>query len=143
MYLSGRIAIWHNSPSIPVLGPLTVGDLLACAHVTACKGGVYLEQQYGHGSGNRDASRGRRFASGFRIWVRSTTDDFSAVELDDLAGHGVFKIWADWHASQSARITDAGAVEWLGDVAVCVDALYLGPANNPRICFPSCTPCGW
>lgn len=68
---------------------------------------------------------------GFQIWVRFNDGRAGTVELQDLAGRGVFKIWADRRIFQSVRISDVGAVEWPGGVDLCPDALYLRLTGKP------------
>jgi len=68
---------------------------------------------------------------GFQIWVRFDDGKAGTVELQDLAGRGVFKIWADRRIFQSVRISDVGAVEWPGGVDLCPDALYLRLTGKP------------
>ncbi len=75
---------------------------------------------------------------GFQIWVRFDDGTSGTVELDELAGRGVFKTWADRRVFESVRITDAGAVEWPGEVDLCADALYLRlTGKQPEDLFPA------
>lgn len=75
---------------------------------------------------------------GFQIWVRFDDGTTGNVELGDLAERGVFKIWADRHVFESVHISDAGAVEWPGDVDLCPDALYLRlTGKQPADLFPA------
>ncbi|PSR25751.1 MAG: DUF2442 domain-containing protein [Sulfobacillus benefaciens] len=75
---------------------------------------------------------------GFQIWLRFNDGTMGSVVLNDLADRGVFKIWADRRVFESVRVTDAGAVEWPGDVDLCADALYLRlTGKHPEDLFPA------
>ena len=75
---------------------------------------------------------------GFQIWVRFNDGTTGSVALNDLANRGVFKIWEDRRVFKAVRITDAGAVEWPGDVDLCADALYLRlTGKRPEDLFPA------
>ena len=45
----------------------------------------------------------------YRIWVRYDDGAEGAVDLSDLAGHGVFRAWADPAVFASVRIGPTGA----------------------------------
>lgn len=75
---------------------------------------------------------------GFAIWVRFDDGTAGKVDLDDLAGRGVFKSWADRCVFESVRVSDAGAIEWPGDIDLCSDALYLRlTGKRPDDLFPA------
>jgi hypothetical protein len=61
----------------------------------------------------------------FKIWVRFDEGTSGTIDLQDLAGRGVFGAWKDRHVFESVHVNDAGAVEWPSDVDLCPDSLYL------------------
>jgi hypothetical protein len=74
----------------------------------------------------------------YRIWVRYDDGAEGAVDLSDLAGHGVFRAWADPAVFASVRIGPTGAIEWAGDIDLCPDAVYLRlTGKRPEDLFPS------
>ncbi len=63
--------------------------------------------------------------SGYRLRLDFDNGVQGEVDLSDLAGRGVFVAWHKPGVFDQARITDAGAVQWPGEIDLCPDALYL------------------
>ena len=47
------------------------------------------------------------------------------VDLSDIAGKGVFKLWLDRTAFEGVRIGPSGELVWDDEADLCPDALYL------------------
>lgn len=74
----------------------------------------------------------------FNIWVRFDEGTSGMIDLQDLAGRGVFDVWKDRRVFESVHINDAGAVEWPGEVDLCPDSLYLRlTGKHPEDLFPA------
>lgn len=61
----------------------------------------------------------------YRIWLRYDNGVQGEVDLSDLAGRGVFRVWQDPAIFRSVRLGSHGAVEWSPDLDLCPDAMYL------------------
>jgi hypothetical protein len=62
----------------------------------------------------------------FRLRLTYADGTEGVVDLSDLAGRGVFALWNEPGAFESARLTASGTVAW-GDedeIDLCPDALY-------------------
>ncbi len=46
----------------------------------------------------------------FKIWVQFDEGTSGTIDLQDLAGRGVFGAWKDRHVFESVHVNDAGAV---------------------------------
>ncbi len=75
--------------------------------------------------------------NGYRIWLRYSDGATGEIDLSNLAGHGVFKIWNDRGCFETVRITPYGAIAWGEDVELCSDALYMRLTGKS---FPKTTP---
>jgi len=76
--------------------------------------------------------------AGFRLYLRFNDEVSGEVDLSDLSGKGIFSIWQQAGVFDQARITEAGAVEWPGEIDLCPDALYLRlTGKKPEEVFPS------
>ncbi len=74
----------------------------------------------------------------FNIWVRFDEGESGTIDLQDLAGRGVFDVWKDRRVFESVHINDTGSVEWLNDVDLCPDSLYLRlTGKHPEALFPA------
>ncbi len=60
-----------------------------------------------------------------RIWLRYSDGAEGEVDLSDLAGKGVLRIWDEPGAFDRVYNTPYGAVAWSEDVEICPDALYI------------------
>ena len=57
--------------------------------------------------------------------------------MSDLAGRGVFKIWADPQVFKTVHIDEGGAIAWEGGADLCPDALYFRlTGKHPEEIFP-------
>ncbi len=71
--------------------------------------------------------------SAYRIWIRYQDGSEGEVDLSNLAGRGVFKLWDDDVAFENVRIADDGAIRWSDDVELCPDATYMKlTGENPE-----------
>ena len=61
----------------------------------------------------------------YRLWIEYGDGVAGEVNLEYLAGRGVFALWNDYAAFERVYIDDSGAIAWTGDVALCPDALYM------------------
>jgi hypothetical protein len=60
------------------------------------------------------------------------------VDLSDLAGKGVFKLWRDRKAFKSVQIGSGGELVWNDQIDLCPDSLYLKATGmNPEDLFPT------
>lgn len=74
---------------------------------------------------------------GYRIWLRYADGVEGEVDLSDLAGRGVFRVWADPRVFKKVYIDEGGAIAWEGGVDLCPDALYLRlTGKRPEEIFP-------
>ncbi len=74
---------------------------------------------------------------GFRLRLRFDNGAEGVADLSDLAGRGVMSIWNERAVFDQARVTDAGAVEWPGNIDICGDALYMrATGTRPEELFP-------
>ena len=62
----------------------------------------------------------------FRVFLRFDDGTSGAVDLQSLAGHGVFCAWLQPGVFEQLSISPVGALEWPGELDLCPDALYLG-----------------
>ena len=62
-----------------------------------------------------------------RIWLRYSDGVSGEVDLDYLAGQGVFKAWDTPGFFDTVRVTDYGFIAWGegDDIEVCPNALYM------------------
>ena len=75
---------------------------------------------------------------GYRIWLRFADGVAGEVDLNHLAGRGVFKAWADRKVFESVRVDGSGAIAWNEDLDLCPDSLYLRlTGKTPEDLFPA------
>ena len=76
----------------------------------------------------------------YTLWLRFDDGVEGTVDLSHLVGRGAFAAWNDPAVFGKARITEAGAVEWPGEIDLCPDSLYLKvTGKTPKEAFPSIT----
>ena len=63
--------------------------------------------------------------SGYRIWLRYSDGVSGEVDLSDMVGRGVFKIWLDRTFFERVQVSPHGSVAWSDDIELCPDALYM------------------
>ena len=74
---------------------------------------------------------------GYRLWLRYADGGQGEVDVSDLVGRGVFKIWKDEDFFKKVRIDKSGAPVWGNDIDLCPDALYLRlTGKTPEEVFP-------
>ncbi len=61
----------------------------------------------------------------YRLWVRFDDGVEGEIDLSQRVGRGVFKIWNDMSAFESASISPHRTIRWSEDVELCADAVYL------------------
>ena len=61
----------------------------------------------------------------FRLELTFDNSDSGVVDLNHLAGRGVFSAWNQPGVFEQVAISASGAVEWPGEIDLCPDALYL------------------
>lgn len=61
----------------------------------------------------------------YRIWLRFSDGAQGEVDLNDLAGRGVFAPWTDPDVFAAVRVENCGGIEWPGEIDMCPDVLYL------------------
>jgi hypothetical protein len=61
----------------------------------------------------------------YRIWLRYDDGVQGEVDLSDVAGRGVFHVWADPAVFRAVRLGPHGAIEWFPELDLCPDAMYM------------------
>jgi hypothetical protein len=75
---------------------------------------------------------------GYRIWLRFADGIEGEIDLNHLAGRGLFKAWADRTIFESVHIDTSGAIAWNEELELCPDALYLRlTGKTPEDLFPA------
>jgi len=76
--------------------------------------------------------------AGYKIWIKYEDGVEGEINLSDLAGRGIFKIWQEPGVFEKVTIGKSGAVKWSDDVELCPDALYLKlTGKQPEEIFPN------
>ena len=63
--------------------------------------------------------------SGYRIWLRYSDGVSGEVDLSDMVGRGVFKVWLDRTFFEKVYVSEHGSIAWSDDIELCADALYM------------------
>lgn len=61
----------------------------------------------------------------FRVFLRFDDGASGIVDLNHLAGRGVFGAWLQDGFFEQLSISPIGALQWPGDLDLCPDSLYL------------------
>jgi hypothetical protein len=61
----------------------------------------------------------------YGLFLRYEDGTEGVVDLSPLAGRGVFAAWLVPGVFEQARLSDAGAPEWPGELDLCADSLYM------------------
>ena len=62
----------------------------------------------------------------YKLWLKFEDGLEGTVDLSELKGKGVFKIWEKPEDFKKAFVhPESGAVAWNDEVEICADALYL------------------
>ena len=67
---------------------------------------------------------------GYRIWLRYSDGASGEVDLSDMAGRGVFRVWLDRSFFEKVHVSPYGSIAWSDEVELCEDALYLRPTGK-------------
>lgn len=62
---------------------------------------------------------------GYRLWVEYSDGVSGEVDLSDLAGVGVFKVWQQPGFFERVHISTRRTIAWNDELDICSDALYL------------------
>ena len=62
---------------------------------------------------------------GYRIWLEYSDGASGEIDLSDMAGRGVFKVWNEPGYFERVHITPYRAVAWDENLDLCPDALYM------------------
>ena len=62
---------------------------------------------------------------GRKIWLRYSDGSAGEVDLSDVAGRGVFRVWDHAGVFEKVHVAPHGAVAWNDEIELCADALYL------------------
>lgn len=75
---------------------------------------------------------------GFRLSLLFENGEEGTVDLSDIAGRGVTKAWLQRQVFESVSVTQAGALEWPGNVDIDGDTLYLrATGKSPSDLYPA------
>lgn len=62
---------------------------------------------------------------GYRIWLRYSDGASGEVDLSDMVGRGVFRVWSDRTCFERVHVSEHGSIAWGDEVELCPDALYM------------------
>ena len=63
--------------------------------------------------------------TGYRVWIRFADGIDGEIDLSDLVGSGVFKIWQDPSEFRKVVVDrETGTIAWPGGIDLCPDTLY-------------------
>jgi hypothetical protein len=73
----------------------------------------------------------------YRLYLEFSDGVKGEVDLSDLAGKGVFKVWNDYSFFQKAHIGSERQIQWDDYIELCSDSLYLKlTGKTPEELFP-------
>ena len=61
---------------------------------------------------------------GYRIYVEYDDGASGEVDLSDVAGRGVFKVWEDRAFFERVHITPFRAIGWSDELDICANQVY-------------------
>lgn len=68
----------------------------------------------------------------YKIWLKYDDGIEGVIDLGDLAGVGVFKVWDDLKFFAQMKVERGRRVYWSEDLDLCSDALYIElTGHNP------------
>lgn len=74
---------------------------------------------------------------GYRLYLEFSDGARGEVDLSDLAGNGVFRVWDDYGFFETVHIGDHREIRWDDDIELCPDSLYLRlTGRDPEEVFP-------
>ena len=68
---------------------------------------------------------------GHPIWLRYSDGSSGQVDLSDLSGKGVFRVWDHPGVFDDVHVAPHGAVAWNEEIELCPDALYIELTGKP------------
>jgi hypothetical protein len=75
---------------------------------------------------------------GYRLDLRFGDGTRGTVDLSDLLGRGIFRIWDDYDTFRKVEIGSSGELLWGDQADLCPDALYLrATGKRPEDLFPA------
>ena len=75
---------------------------------------------------------------GYRLRLRYADGVVGDVDLSQLVGQGVFRLWNDPAEFARVSLGSGGEIQWNDEVDLCADALYLEiTGKQPDEIFPS------
>lgn len=73
----------------------------------------------------------------YKLWIRYEDGSEGELDVSNLAGRGVFKLWNDYSVFEDVSIAKDGAIYWNEDVELCPDATYMKlTGKKPEEVFP-------
>jgi len=79
-----------------------------------------------------------RALPGYKLEIEYDDGVKGEVDLEHLAGKGVFALWDDYDAFDKVYIGEYGQIAWSDEIDLCSDALYLEiTGQSPEQLFPS------
>lgn len=73
----------------------------------------------------------------YRIHLEFSDGAKGEVDLSDLVGKGVFRVWNDYSLFQRVHIGAERRIQWEDDIELCADSLYLKlTGKTPEELFP-------
>ena len=61
----------------------------------------------------------------YGLFLRYEDGTEGVMDLSSLAGRGVFALWLEPGVFEQAKLPDSGVPEWLGELDLCSDSLYM------------------
>ena len=61
---------------------------------------------------------------GYRIYVEYDDGASGEVDLSDVAGKGIFKVWDEPGVFERVHITEDAAIGWGDELDICPDRVY-------------------
>lgn len=74
---------------------------------------------------------------GFRVYIEFSDGTSGEVNLSDLAGRGVFRVWNDPEYFRQVHIGEHRQIKWDDEIELSADSLYLRlTRKSPEELFP-------
>jgi uncharacterized protein DUF2442 len=75
---------------------------------------------------------------GYKLWLKYAEGVEGEVDLSDLVGKGVFRLWDAPNAFENVSIGESGEIRWGEQVDLCADALFMQlTGKSPEDVFPN------
>jgi len=73
----------------------------------------------------------------YRVYLEFSDGSKGEVDLSNLAGNGVFKVWSDRHFFETVHLGAHREIKWNDEIELSADALYLKmTGKSPEDLFP-------